>query len=258
MNPKLRTMLVSVGVVALGGVGFWLYTPQPSARSMLELRDAGIGEGQPLVLICPERITAQTRRRINKVQPGFLRPRQQYARVARVAKCFNPDGGNCFKPAAWVAAVADLEGEVIIPSLRRNLIGVDQDAGLGDDADGGETEDVDDSFQYRLDDCRAEKCTTYDAGTLNLPFTNALCGTLNRLWAEVPPCVIPDCTGPDGGWDDSAGEPGHMPAPNCKRIEDGSPRWAGCNVYKQWTGTQCIPVECSVVAGDGVDVLMSK
>ena len=99
MTPKLRSMLTGAAVVVLSGVGFLLYTPQPATRSMLELRDAGITDGPRFVLTCPERLTAQTRRRINAAQPGLLRPKQSYGRVARTAVCFNPDAGNCFRPA---------------------------------------------------------------------------------------------------------------------------------------------------------------
>lgn len=255
MDPKLRSMLVVAGVVVLGGgVGFMLSTPQPATRSMAELRDAGVGDGQSVVLVCPERITPQTRRRINRVQPGFLRPKQVYARVGRVAKCFTQDGGNCFTPATMLARVADLQGEVVVPSLRRDLAGVDLDAGLTDDGGTAESDDVDDSFQYRMDDCRVERCSTYDAG---VDWPNNVCGNLNRLWAEVPPCVIPDCyTRPDGGWDDTA-------VVDCLRTQDVPgggqvTRWAGCNVMptSASSGTQCLPVECSVVAGDNpIDVL---
>lgn len=33
MNQKLRNMLVGVGVFVLGGVGFYVSTPQPATRS---------------------------------------------------------------------------------------------------------------------------------------------------------------------------------------------------------------------------------
>jgi hypothetical protein len=246
-------MLVAVGVFALGGVGVYLATPQPATRSMAELRDAGIGDGQSIILVCPERITPQTKRRLNAVQPGFLTKGQQYARVARIAKCFNPDGGNCWRPADLAPRMADLEGTLIVPSLRQNLTGVDLDAGLTDDG-GADSSDVDDSLQYRNDDCRVTQCSTYDAGGL---FANGVCGNLNRLWAEVPPCMLPNCyTLPDGGWDDTA-------VVDCQKTDavfggGQTTHWAGCNVIpaSQASGTACLPVECSVVAGDNpIDVL---
>jgi hypothetical protein len=69
--------------------------------------------------------------------------------------------------------------------------------------------------------------------------------------------MIPLCIGPDGGWDDNAGEPGHMATPDCRftgpyGTSDGGPRWAGCNSYPAQfaSGNQCLPVESSVVSGD--------
>lgn len=257
MTPQLRAMLVSAGIVALAGTGFYLYTPQPATRSVLELRDAGIAEGQSLILSCPEKLTAQTRRRINANQPGQLRKRQVYARIARVAKCWNPDGGTCFKPADWSARVGDLEGEIIVPSLRRDLSGIDLGGDVTDDG-GDSSEAVDDANQYRMDDCRAYRCATYDAGAApGMPWPDTPCGALNRLWMETPPCVLPACVLPDGGWDDNAGEVGHMPAPDCRATgargtADGGPRWWGCNVMpaEVAVGTQCLPTECSIILGD--------
>src|SRR5512137_393754 len=259
MNEKLRAMMVGVGIVVLGGVGFYLYTPQPATRTIAELRDAAIADGQSLILVCPEKLTPQTRRRISLAQPGFLRPRQVYARVARVAKCFSPDGGNCLKPADWSVRLADLEGEIVVPSLRRNLDGVDLDASVADIGDGGDSTGVDDSNPYTLESCRAERCATYDAGAApGIPWPDTPCAALNRLWAETPPCVLPACwVLPDGGWDAKAGRAGHPAAPDCRAtgprgLSDGGPRWWGCNVLPSEVavGTQCLPVECSVVAGD--------
>jgi hypothetical protein len=254
MNSKLKAMIVSVGVFTLGGVGFYVYTPQPATRTMLELRDAGLADGQKFVLICPERLTQRTKNRINRTQPGVLRPKQSYARVARLSLCFNPDGGNCFRPSDGLLRVADLEGEVVVPSLRRDVVGTVE----GDD--GGEDE-VDDSLQYRFDACSFLTCnqadTAQDAGTFVNPYANGFCGALNRLAVQPLPNMIPDCRGPDGGWDDEAGEVGHIAAPNCKfggpyGLPDGGPRWAGCNSYPAQfaSGNQCLPVESSVVSGD--------
>lgn len=256
MNPNLRNMLVAVGVFTLGGVGVYVFTPQPATRSMLELRDAGIREGQPVVIECPERLTAQTKRRINKNQPGLLRPGQSYAHVARTARCFTPDGGNCFRAGDGVARVGDLEAELIIPSLRRNLAGVDLDASVGID-DGGDSEDVDDSLQYRVDGCEVFGCTQYDdlvdAGVRPNPFSNRYCNALNRLSLVPSPCMIPDGRLPDGGWLDDAPEG----AIDCRfngpfGLPDGGARWRGVNVgpREYAVGSQCLPVECSVVAGD--------
>lgn len=259
MNAKLRAMMSGIGIAVLGGVSFYLFVPQPATRTMAELRDAGIADGQSLILVCPEKLTPQTRRRINLAQPGFLRPRQLYARVARVAKCFSPDGGSCFKPADWSVRLADLEGEIVVPSLRQNLNGVDLDASVADVSDGGDSNGVDDSNQYELESCRAERCATYDAGAApGIPWPDTPCAALNRLWAETPPCVLPACwVAPDGGWDSKAGRAGHPAAPDCRAIgprgtADGGPRWWGCNVLPSdvAVGTQCLPVECSVLGGD--------
>lgn len=254
MNQKLRSMVFLVGTVVIGGAGFALFTPQPATRSMADLRDAGIADAQRFVLVCPERLTPQTRRRIRNNQPDALRPRQQYARVARVAVCFRSDGGtaNCFRPLDGGLLVASGEAEVIIPSLRQNLLGVDLDAGGSDDA--GEDNEVDDSLQFRLDDCTHLSCPQYAdevaAGTMPNAFANAFCGNLNRLAAVPAPCAIPLCLGSDGGWDDNA-------VVDCRGtgpfgLADGGPRWRGCNVTPtQYTvGSACVPVECSVVAGD--------
>jgi hypothetical protein len=308
MTNKLRSMIVSVGVFVLGGVAFIVATPQPATRTMAELRDAGILDGQRLVIECPEKLTPQTKRRINANQPGLLRPKQAYAHVARTARCFGSlylDGGvgNCLNNAtgaplpvieerlqhryslpdggqAWMTddealgtggsldvrsdgglfeRVGDYprERELVIPSLRRNLDGVDLDAGLTDDGD-----DVDDSLQYANTACSPYTCPQYDemvdAGTRANPFANAFCGALNRVMLVPAPGMLPNCfVLPDGGWDDNAGEPGHSPAPDCRGIGpygemDGGPRWRGCNVTPREfaVGAACYPVEMSVIAGD--------
>ena len=254
MNPKLRAMLVSAGVFLLGGVGFVVYTPQPATRTMAELRDAGITDGQRGVIECPERLTPQTKRRINANQPGLLRPKQTYGHVARTFRCFNLDGGLCFTNANGALRVSDLEGEIIIPSLRRDLAGVDLDASVDDSTGDGDT--VDESWQYATTSCAIYSCPVYDdmvdAGTRSNPFANAFCGALNRLALVPSPCMVPNGWRADGGWCEE--ECGVV---DCKGIGphgemDGGPRWRGFNVgpreYMQ--GADCVPVECSVVAGD--------
>ena len=111
MTPQLRNMLVGVGVFLLGGIGVYVYTPQPATRSMLELRDAGVLDGQPLVIECPERLTAQTKRRINSAQPGQLRPGQSYARIARTtqaALAFHDRYDGALSPTGLAALHEDL------------------------------------------------------------------------------------------------------------------------------------------------------
>jgi len=276
MNPKLRTMLTGVGVFLLGGIGVYVYTPQPATRSMAELRDAGILDLQPLVIECSERLTAQTKRRINAAQPGMLRPSQSYARVARTARCLNPDGGVCFRATDGGARMDDLVGELIIPSLRTDLTGVDLDAGVGAD-DGGDSDDVDDSLQYRNDSCEIFGCQQYDfmqdAGQRPNPFVNRFCNNLNRLMLVPSPCMIPSGwgRGADGGWCEetaclSPSSPGgYRPCEagdTCGEVDcrftgpfglsDGGPRWRGFNTGPREfaTGADCVPVECGVIAGD--------
>lgn len=235
-------MLFLVGAVSLGGVGFVLFTPQPAARTMADLRDAGITDGQRFILTCPERITANTRVRINRIQPGLLRPRQAYATISRVAVCFNPDGGNCWRPSDGLVRVSDMQGSVIVPSLRQDMTGATADAGI-DDA--GEDTVVDDSLQR--EGCVVTTCPNADAGGL---FSNAPCGNLNRLWLVDSPCRIPNCWVGDGGsWVDDA-------VVNCRRrnpppFGDGGFRWAGCNVMpaSESSGPDCVPSECSVISG---------
>ena len=303
MSPALRNMLVSVGLFSLG-VGVYVFTPQPATRTMLELKDAGILDGQRLVLECPERITKQTKRRINANQPGVLRPAQSYAHVARTARCFGDsylDGGtgNCLRPSdggtlapyiterlEWsytpsdggaqfwfpnlFLATVDLlpdggpvvrigtvakDPELIVPSLRVNLSGVDLDAGIAAD-DGGDSDTVDDSLQYANSSCSLLTCPQYDAlvdaGQRANPYaSSSFCGGLNRLALVPSPCMLPNCfTLADGGWDDNA-------VVDCRfggiyAEQDGGPHYRGCNVgaAAYSIGAACLPVECSVVSGD--------
>ena len=67
----------------------------------------------------------------------------------------------------------------------------------------------------------------------------------------APPCVIPDCwTLADGGWNDRAKVDcewtGHL------GLADGGRRWRGCNAGPAAgsVGARCVPVACSVFAGD--------
>lgn len=255
MSPTLRNMLVAVGVVAAGaGVGIKLFTPQPATRTMLELRDGGIVDGQRLAVICPERLTTAAKNRINRLQPGLLRPKQSYGRIARLGVCFNPDGGNCLRPTDGLLRVGDLEGELIVPSLRRDVVGVVNDGGADE---GGEDTDVDDAFQFRLDSCQLLTCpqvvTAVAGATFTNPYANAFCLGLNRLALQPAPCMIPNGWRADGGWceedcgvvDCRFGSAGSL-------FDDGGVRWRGFNAYpRQYaTGTECVPVECGVSAGD--------
>ncbi len=196
-------------------------------------------------------MTPATKRRINRNQPGQLRPRQTYATVARVAVCFGrglPDGGvgSCFRPDGGVApGLADNEGEVIVPSLRRDVVGLNEDAGTDD---GGEDTEVDDSWQYSLAGCSHQTCASSTS-----PWANT-CGQLNRLWLVLQPCMIPNCWVGDGGaWVDDAVVDCRRREPTMGATDGGmTTRWAGCNVIPAASavGAACLPSSCSVVAGD--------
>lgn len=311
MSPRLRNIVFLVGTVLAGGVSYTLLTPTPASRTMLELRDAGIMLGQPVVVETPERLTPQAKRRIRDLQPGLLRPRQTYAHVARTARCFGDkflDGGvgNCVRPdggtlGPFIAEVrewrytdvdgdggrywlrtsgADLDladggkwladrrndgglfervvndarqAELVVPSLRRDLVGVDLDAGESAD-DAGDSDAVDDSLQYRADELVLYHCSQWDelvdAGAKPNPYASRFCAGLNRLALVPSPCVIPLCLSDAGTWDDNAvvdcrgtGPYGDM---------QGNPRWRGCNATPREyaVGSACVPVECSVIAGD--------
>lgn len=260
MLPKLKSLLAASAVFLLGGIGVYVYTPQPADRTMLELKDAGILDGQRLVIVCPERLTKRTIRRVNAKQPGILRPQQAYAHIARSARCFNPDAGNCLRPSDGLARVSDLEGEIIVPSLRADLNGIDQDAGVGSD-DGGDNDDVDDSYQYANTSCELLTCPQFDAqvdaGTKTNPYAGSCLGGLNRLALQPAPCMLPDVwkNSPDGGWV----EIGEV---DCKGIgpyglSDGGPRWRGYNVTPREyaVGADCLPSACVIVSGDPIEWL---
>lgn len=272
MTPRLAAMLTLAGVVTLGaGVRVFVYTPQPATRTMLELKDAGILEGQRLVITCPERLTKQTKNRIEANQPGLLRPSQSYGTVTRTARCFNPDGGNCLRPSDGLVRVGSLEAELIIPSMRADLTGTDGGVTVND---GGDNDDVDDALQFDKAGCVVETCPVFDArvadgGALD-PFGGCL-GGLNRLALQPLPCMMPNGwgRGADGGWCEESSCLSSSPAGrpcvagdacgvvDCRGIgpyglPDGGPRWRGFNVTPREyaVGAACVPVECGVAAGD--------
>lgn len=255
MNSKLRSLVVAVGVFVVGGVSFSVYRREPPGQSIANLRDAGLFSERTdrFVLACPERITTATRNYLKNNDYGTFRAGTVH-RIARVViEHTLPDGGK----------------ELVNPSLDV----------LANNADGGDEEDeTDDSLQFRTDDCFRLECNDdTDAGIreLNLlpdggarhPFPDGgprpWCNVATRRGRVTPPCVIPDCwTLPDGGWDDNAvvdcagsGPFGNFPS--------GTPRWRGCNVLSTQyataldggTPSQCVPTECSIVAGDTIDVL---
>jgi hypothetical protein len=73
-------------------------------------------------------------------------------------------------------------------------------------------------------------------------------------------CVIADCREPDGTWNDKhapvdcrAGGPFHS-----KDADAG--RWFGCNRIprEHARGTQCLPIPCTVLAGDRLPVVKER
>ena len=249
MNPKLRSLLIGVGVFVVGGVSFSVYRREPPGQPVANLRDAGLFSERDdrWVMACPEKITAATRNNLRNNDYGTFKVGSIH-RIARVVIEHDLDDGG---------------RELVSPSLDV----------LANDADGGDPEDeTDDALQFRSDDCFRLECNDgTDAGIRELnwlpdggarhPFPDGgprpWCNVATRRGRLTPPCVIPDCwTLADGGWNDSA-------VVDCQRTgpfgnqPGGTPRWGGCNVVPAQfsTGSACVPVECSVVAGDPIDVL---
>jgi hypothetical protein len=254
MNSKLRSLVVGVGIFIVGGVSYSVFRREPPGQSIANLRDAGLFSERTdrFVLACPEKITTATRNYLKNNDYGTFKAGSIH-RIARVViEHTLADGGK----------------ELVNPSIDV----------LANDADGGDEEDeTDDALQFRTDDCFRLECDDdTDAGIRELnwlpdggarhPFPDGgprpWCNVATRRGRVTPPCVIPDCSLSDGGWDDN-GPPvdcyGKGPFGN----QDGTPRWRGCNVTPAQfssaadggTPSQCYPVECSVVSGDGIDVL---
>lgn len=248
MNPRLQAMVVLVGLMAIGGVTYQLTTRQPPDLTMAELRDAGAA-GERVdrwVAVCPEKIASRTRNYLRNNGYGDFKVGSIH-RIARVV---------------WEYALADGGRLVLNPGLIVTLDAGFDDGGVPADPDN----QTDDSLLFRLDDCYRVECNSTDGGLDQLRFlpdggfrhASAVdgtelpwCNSAVRRGRVTPPCVMPDCwTLPDGGWDDNA-------VVDCRGvgpfgIADGGPRWRGCNVTPAQfaTGAQCVPVECSTVAGD--------
>lgn len=273
MNPRLVAMLVLVG----GAGAYLLYSPQPSDRTMTELRDGGIMAGQPVAVLASEKdVSRQTANRVRRLQGAdIIRPKQRMFRMLRTARCFGDkflDGGfgNCVRVdggsmAPFIEEVLLEDGgvdtvprspQLVIPSLRQDLDGgVLISDGGADDA--GESDEVDDAQQV---DVTLLHCVQVDAmvdaGQLRNPYANRFCAGLNRLSVQVEPCMIPNGwrAQPDGGtqWcEEACGEV------DCKfagpyALSDGGARWAGFNALAREyaSGADCVPVACTVQAGD--------
>lgn len=248
MNSKLRNLVVAVGVFVVGGVSYSVFRREPPGQPIANLRDAGLlsERDDRWVMACPERITTATRNYLRNNGYGTFKPGSIH-RIARVVIQHNLDDGG------------------------RELVNASLDV-LASDADGGDEEDAtDDALQFRSDDCFRLECNdNSDAGIRELRLLPdgglrhmradggevPWCNVATRRGRITPPCVIPDCSLPDGGWNDDGPEVacyGTGPF----GTEDGGARWRGCNVTPATyaTGAACIPVECSVVSGDGIDVL---
>lgn len=235
MNSRLRSMMLVVGTMAIAGTSYLLATRQPPTITMAELRDAGAADERIArwVAVCPEKITAATARYLRRNGYGDFRAGTIH-RVARVVWEYQTDAG----------------AVVLNPSLVVTL---------PNDADGGgEDDETDDALQFRLEDCYRLECNALpdelrllsDAGFRHLRADGGevpWCNTATRRGRVTPPCAIPNCwTLSDGGWDDSA-------VVDCQGIgRFGSPVWLGCNTMPASisSGTQCVPVECTVQAGD--------
>ena len=253
MNPKLRSLVSPRGIfvvmVAGAAVSYTVFTREPPGQNIANLRDAGLLSERTdrFVLACPEKISVATRNNLRNNGYGTFKAGGIH-RIARVViEHTLPDGGK----------------ELVNPSLDV----------LATDADGGDEEDeTDDALQFRSDDCFRLECDDdTDAGIRELnwlpdggarhPFPDGgprpWCNVATRRGRVTPPCVIPDCSLPDGGWDDEG------PEVDCRGIgpfgnpSDGSPRWRGCNVWSAAysVGARCLPVECSVSGDPSIDVL---
>jgi len=291
MNSKLRSLLVGVGIFVVGGVSFSVFRREPPGQSIANLRDAGLLSERTgrFVLACPEKITTATRNNLRKNGYGTFRPGTVH-RIARVViehqnieALWLPDGGRIDEQNdsgvpidCWALARNDFFGWAPVLDgghcLKRELVNPSIDVLAAEEVDGGDEEDeTDDSLQFRTDDCFRLECNDdTDAGIRELNWLadggarhafpdggpRPWCNVATRRGRITPPCVIPDCSLSDGGWDDNG------PEVDCRGtgpfgISDGGPRWRGCNVTPATfaTGSACIPVECSVVSGDGIDVL---
>lgn len=248
MNQRQKTISAVIATLLVGGVSYNIWAPTPRTQTMAALRDAGYGSGQGVIYIRTERLTPAARRRIQRDQPGFLRPRQRYALIARAGDCVQEDGG----PAACfnAAGLAVRPGDVQVPSLRFDpAVDPEDDAGVND---GGEDE-ADMSEPVCREDCELVRCSMFDAGSVPIPYANGtLCGG-NRMMALTPQCVIPNCwKGPGNAWDPTA-------VTDCKRKDPftGVPRWMGCAPMppEVSSGTDCLPSNCVVREGDPPDYL---
>lgn len=237
MNPVLKSRLrVAFLATLVTGASILVYVREPPGTPIADLRDAGLISERTgrWVMACPEAITVATARYLRRNEYGDFRPGSVH-RIARV--------------------VIEHNGELINASLDT----------AANDADGGDEEDeTDDSLLFRTNDCYRLECNALPAElrlTSDGGFRHQRADGGEALWCNSavrrgrlpPPCAMPDCfTGPDASWNDNA-------VVDCKFGPPYAavPTWRGCNVGlgSSASGTQCLPVECSVPPGSPIDVL---
>lgn len=243
MHPNLKQFITIVGTISILGVTYKLASPHPSTVTVGMMRDAGLNDGQRAVLVRIEKLTQKARNRINNAQPGALRPKQVYATIARQVRCFRADGvtpGNCFDPQG-VPLPPSADGIFVVTSQKF------EDGGIPVDDEDGESNDGDNNEQ--VGDGQIIMCNDFDAGQPS-PFATPFCNRNNRMMVVPSACMMPNCwIGPDNAWVDDA-------VVDCKAggpwAVDNQPTWRGCNRIpgEYAVGTQCVPVACSVNAGD--------
>lgn len=291
MNSKLRSLVTAIGIFVVGGVSYSVYRREPPGQPVANLRDAGLFSERTdrFVLACPEKITSTTRNYLKNNGYGTYKPGSIH-RIARVViehhnieSLWLADGGRIDEKNDSGVPVdcgalgrGDYHGWAPVLDgghcLLRELINPSIDVLAAGEVDGGDEEDeTDDALQFRTDDCFRLECDDdSDGGIRELnwlpdggarhPFPDGgprpWCNVATRRGRILPPCVIPDCSLSDGGWDDNG------PEVDCRGtgpfgISDGGPRWRGCNVWNASfaTGSACLPVECSVSGDPSIDVL---
>lgn len=249
MTPKLKALIAVTALVTVGGVPYYYATRTPPEVTMAELRDAGAVEQRKArwVFCAAEHLDRRTARLLRKNGYGDFRIGSVH-RICRVVWEYqNVNLGAGAEDASVVLSVSNAQG-----------------------VDGGEDGGEDDVSEldtygggYRIncnDDVGLTELRFFPDGgfryTQSPGVEDPFCSATNRPGRVTPPCVIPNCwTLSDGGWDDNT-------VTDCQGtgpfgLSDGGPRWRGCNVTPSQysTGAQCVPVECSTVAGDPIDVL---
>lgn len=238
LNPTLKSRLrVAFLAVLVTGASVLVYVREPPGRGIAELRDAGLISERTdrWVLECTEAITPASARYLKRNGYGTFR----VGSVHRIARVIVEHGD---------------AGEVVNASLDT----------FGSDADGGNEENETDDAVPSQTGCTRQECNALpdvlrfldDGGFRHQREDGGeapWCGSTVRRGRVPPRCAMPDCfTGPDASWDDNA-------VVDCKFGPPYAavPTWRGCNVGlgSSASGTQCLPVECSLPPGSPIDVL---